>query len=129
MAAESYPVSTYSVSPAVASSSAGSAYGAHGARNAGYGAYGRSAYGDSGLYADRGYAARGAHNIGASRARDAYGAAASNYGKYRNVGAYAQDKVRHPLSFWLHSVILIICPSLINHLLNSHMTILKRIVW
>lgn len=93
MAEESYPVSSIQVSPAVASSSIGSAYGAQGARSAGYGAYGRSAHGDQGLYSDRASAARGYHNIGAARSRDAYGAQAANYGKYRNVGAYAQDKV------------------------------------
>lgn len=99
MAAESYPVASYSVGPAVSSSSAGNAYGAHGARSAGYGAYGRSNYGDSGLYSDKASAARGQHNIGAARSLDAYGAQASKYGKYRNVGAYAQDKVRRCLSF------------------------------
>ena len=96
MSAESYPVASYSSGPAVSSSSAGNAYGAYGGRSAGYGAYGRSKYGDQGLYSDKASAARGYHNVGAARALDAYGAQASKYGKYRNVGAYAQDKV------WLH---------------------------
>ena len=91
---ESYPVVAYHASPAVAASSGGHAYGAHGARSAGYGAYGHGHYGDHGLYADRGHAAHGHHNIGGYGAHDAYGAHGSNYGKYRNVGAYAQDKVK-----------------------------------
>ncbi|XP_035228484.1 histidine-rich protein PFHRP-II-like [Stegodyphus dumicola] len=37
-------------------------------------------------------AAHGHHNVGGYGAHDAYGAHASKYGKYRNVGAYAQDK-------------------------------------
>lgn len=99
---ESYPVAayhaapavaTYHASPAVAASSAGHAYGAHGARDAGYGAYGASNYGDSGLYADRAHAAQAHHNIGGYGAHDAYGANAASFGKYRNVGTYAQDKV------------------------------------
>ncbi|GBN08756.1 hypothetical protein AVEN_257570-1 [Araneus ventricosus] len=92
--AESYPVATYHQGPALAASSAGHAYGAHGAHSQGYGAYGASNYGDHGRYADRAHAAHGHHNIGGHRAYDAHGAQGSNYGKYRNVGAYAQDKVR-----------------------------------
>ncbi|GFY11348.1 hypothetical protein TNCV_4473311 [Trichonephila clavipes] len=92
MAAESYPVATYHQGPALAASSAGHAYGAHGAHSRGYGAHGQSHYGDHGRYADRAHAAHGHHNIGGAASHDAYGAHASNYGKYRNVGAYAQDK-------------------------------------
>ncbi|GFU34741.1 hypothetical protein NPIL_545061 [Nephila pilipes] len=92
MAAESYPVASYHQGPALAASSAGHAYGAHGAHSRGYGAHGASHYGDHGRYADRAHAAHGHHNIGGQASHDAYGAHASNYGKYRNVGAYAQDK-------------------------------------
>lgn len=95
MSAESYPVASYHHGPAVSHSSGGHGYGAHGAHSSGHGAYGRAHYADSGAHGDKAHSAYGHHNVGAQRAHDAYGAHASNYGKYRNVGAYAQDKVRY----------------------------------
>ncbi|KAG8199704.1 hypothetical protein JTE90_022153 [Oedothorax gibbosus] len=92
MSAEAYPVASYHQGPAHAASSAGHAYGAHGQHSSGYGAHGQSHYGDHGRYADRAHAAHGHHNVGGYKAHDAHGAQGSSYGKYRNVGAYAQDK-------------------------------------
>ncbi|GFS89069.1 hypothetical protein NPIL_473641 [Nephila pilipes] len=87
------PVVHQVVQPAaVAASSQGHAYGAHGQHASGYAAHGNAHHADRGHHADRAHAAHGHHNVGAQASHDAHGAQASNYGKYRNVGAYAHDK-------------------------------------